>query len=215
MMSSRNWPISPPPKTKPRPKPWQTSRHLFATCHIVCQPLSLPSPKRRPPPVPPTPLLSHKAQAPPGRARRRPEHHPHRPPLRLRTLNTLYLSTTPSLARLSVTPRSTLGCTPTATRPVNTGEVHMTCPLSPPATSTLTTNPPPPTLKPPLAPAQAARARKMSASSPPPSKLRARSPLLLKRGLPPSQVPNVDFSPLASPLPLTQTLHPLQQPSLT
>jgi len=41
----------PPLRIKAPPKPWPTSGHLFATCHIVCPPLSLPSPKRRPPPI--------------------------------------------------------------------------------------------------------------------------------------------------------------------
>jgi len=215
MTSPRSWPTSPPLKAKAPPKPWPTSRHLFATCHIMCQPLSLPSPKFRPPPTQPTPPLSPKAPPPLGRASKGPKRQPHRPPLRLRTLNTSYHFTTPSLARLSATPRSTLGCSPTATRPANTGEVHMICPLSPPATSTLTIIPHLPMLKQPLAQARAVRTKRKSASNPPPSKLRVQSPLLIRRGLPPSQVPNVDSLPLASPPPLTQTLHPLQQPSQT
>jgi len=49
--SPRSWPSSPPLMTKAPPKPWLTSRHLFETCHIVCQPLSLPYPMHRPPPI--------------------------------------------------------------------------------------------------------------------------------------------------------------------
>jgi len=77
----------------------------------------------------------------------------------------------------------------------------MTCPLSPQATYTPTTTPPPPTLKQPLAPGQAAKTKRQLASSPPPNKLRVRSALLLKTGLPSSQVPNIDFLFLASPPP--------------
>ena len=181
----------------------------------MCWPLSLPAPKRWSPPIRPTPSLSPRDPAPLGREKKAPELHSHQPPPWLRTLNTSHYSTTPSLARPSGTPKSMPGWFPTATRPVSTGEAHMTWPLSPQATYTPTTTPPPPTLKQPLAPAQAARTKRKSARSPPANKLRVRSPLLLRRGLPPSQVPNVDSLLPASPPPLTQTLRPLQQPSPT
>ena len=57
--------------------------------------------------------------------------------------------------------------------------------------------------------------KRKQANLPPPNKLRAGLPPQLRRGLPPSQVPNADSLPHASPPPLTQTLHPLRQPSLT
>jgi len=145
--SPRSWPTSPPLKTKAPPKCWLTSRHLFATCQILCRPQSQSPRKRRPPPIRPTRLSPPQAPTPLGRVRKGPEHHTDQPPLWLRTLNTSYHSTTQSLARLSATPRSTLGCCRTAARLVNTGGVHMTCPPSPPATFTLRTTPPPPMLK--------------------------------------------------------------------
>ena len=126
MTSSHNWPSSPPLRTKTPFKLWLTSRYPFATCHIVCQPPSLPLPKRRPPPVWPIHLLSPQATPPPGNGRKRPKHPPHQPPPWLTILNTSYDSTTLSLARRSATPRSMLGCTHAATRPENTGEAHMT-----------------------------------------------------------------------------------------
>ena len=142
-------------------------------------------------------------------------HHPHLPQPRLMTQNTSYLSTIRDLASRSATPKNIPGSTPTATRPVNTGEVHMTCPRSPQATSTQTRNPPPPTRK--LLPGQAraARAKARSASPPPPDKLRVRWPLRLKRDPSPSQVPNDAFLLLASPPPLTQTPSLLPRPSQT
>jgi len=85
----------------------------------------------------------------------------------------------------------------------------MTSPPSPQATSTLTYTPPPPTRKLPLAQARAARAKAKLGSLLPPNLLQVRRPLLLKRGRPPFQVPNDALLPLASPLPLTQTLLPL------
>ena len=77
---------------------------------------------------------------------------------------------------------------------------------SPQATSTPTSTPPPPTRRLPLAQARAARARTKLGSLLPPNSLRVRRPLLLKRGLPPFQVPNVASLLLVSPLPLTRTL---------
>jgi len=77
------------------------------------------------------------------------------------------------------------------------------------ATSTLTYTPPPLKRKLPPAQARAARAKAKLGSLLPPNKSRARSPLLLKRGLPPFQVPNDASLPLASPRPLILTLSPL------
>jgi len=142
-------------------------------------------------------------------------YHPHLPQPRLMTENPSYLSMTRGLARLLATPKSMPGSTPTATRPVNTGGVRKTCPLSPLATSTQTTNPAPPTRK--LLPGQAraARAKAKVASPPLPNKLRVRWPLQLKRGHPLSQVPNDAFLLFLTPPPLIQTpsLLPLPFPT--
>ena len=113
------------------------------------------------------------------------------------------------VARHSVTPRSTPGSTHTYTKPGNTGGGHMTWPPSPQATSTLTSTPPPLTRWLPPAQARAARAKAKLGSLLPHNLLRVQRLLLLKRGRPPFQVPNDASLPLASPLPLTQTLSPL------
>jgi len=168
----------------------------------VCQPQSLLPLKRRPRRIRPTHLSSPQALAPLGRGRKRPEHHPHRPPLWLRTLNTSYDSITPSLARLSVTPRSMLGCTPTGTKPENTGEAHMTWPLSLQATYTLTTTPPPPTLKLSLVQARAARTRKKAGKQPSAQQVASAVAPPLKKG--PPSLPGIQrrfFAPRLSPAP--------------
>ena len=78
----------------------------------------------------------------------------------------------------------------------------MTWPPSPQATSTQTSTPPPLTRKLPPAQARTARARTKLGSLLPPNSLRVRRPLLLKRGLPPFQVPNdAFFAPRQSPSP--------------
>jgi len=212
-MASRNSATSPPLKIKIPPKSWPTSRSPFATSHIVCQPPSLPPPtKPRLLLLRPTPLLSPQALAPPGRGKRGHQHLPHQPQPRLRTLNTSYHSTIPSLARPSANPKSTLGCLPTAMRPENTREAHMTSPLSPPATYIQTTTRPPPMLSCLWLWLGWQGQVKSWQATLPPNMLRVRSPLPGIRGLPPSQVPNVAFLLLASSLPLTQRLQPLQQP---
>jgi len=81
----------------------------------------------------------------------------------------------------------------------------MTSPPLPLATSTQTITPSPHMLRLPLALDRAARTKGKLAKCPPPSRLRVRSPLLLKRGLPASQVLNVAFLLLVSPPPHTQT----------
>jgi len=63
MTSPLNWPTFPPLKMIVLPKRWLTCRHPSATCHIVCEPPSLPPPKRSPPPLRPTPRLSPQAPA--------------------------------------------------------------------------------------------------------------------------------------------------------
>ena len=133
-------------------------------------------------------------------------HHPHLPQLWLTTLNTSYHSTIRDLARRSVTQSSTPGSTHTHTKPGNSGEGHTTWPPSPQATSTLTSTRPPLTRKLVLAQALAARAKAKLGSLIPPNLLRVVRALLLKRGLPPFQVPNDTSLLLDSPLPLTQTL---------
>jgi len=128
------------------------------------------------------------------------------------TLNTSSLSTIQDLARRSVTRRSKPGSTHTHTKPGSSGREGTTLTPSAQATSTLTFTPPPPTRKLPLAQARAAKAKAKLGSLLSPNLLRVRRPLLLKRGLPPSQVPN-DASLLhASPLPRTQTLLPSPRP---
>jgi len=117
-----------------------------------------------------------------------------------------FYDTIRGLARRSATPRSTLGSTHTHTKPGNTGGGYMTWPPSPQATSTLTSTHSPHMRKLPLAQALVARAKAKLGSLIPRNLMRVRRPLLLKRGRPPSQVPNDASLLLASPLPLTQTL---------
>jgi len=167
-----------------------------------------PQKNHSPPPELPAPPL-------PGRAKKGPRHLPHLPQPRLTTPNTSYHSTIRGLARPSATPRSTPGSILTHTRPGNSGRGGTTLAPSPLATSTLTSTPPPPMRKLHLAQARAARAKAKLGSLFPPNLLRVRRPLLLKRGRPPSQVPNDAFLPLASPLPLILTLLPLLLLSLT
>jgi len=203
---------SPTPKNN---KPLQgspISKHPFATCHIVCQPQPLHRPPLRK--EHPNPL---QLPAPPPREKGRngPVRNPHLPQPRLTTLNTSYLSTIRDMERPSVTPRSMPSSIPTHTRPGNSGRGGTTSTPSPQATSTRMFTPPPRTRKLPPAQARAARAKAKLGSLLPPNKSRARSPLLLKRGLPPFQVPNDASLLLASPLHLTQTLSPLPLPSLT
>jgi len=192
------------------------SRHPYATCHIVCQPLS-PPPRHLPPPHKEDPSPPSQLPPPPlqGRVKKGPKYHPHPPQPRLTTLNTSYLSTIRGLARRSVTPRSTPSSILTHTRPGNSGRGGTTSTPSPQATSTLTSTPPPSMHKLPLAQARAARAKAKLGSLLPLNLLRVRRPLLLKRGRPPSQVPNDAFLLLASPLPLILTLLPLLPLSLT
>jgi len=176
----------PPPTNNKSPRGLPISKPPYVTSHIVYQPRSLP-PQHLPPPRRGHPYHSH-LPAPPHqkRAWSRPVQHPHLPQPRLTTLNTSYLSTTPGLASRSPTPKNMPGCSPTATRPVNTGEARITCPHSPLATSAQTTTSPSPTRKLHPGQARAARAKGKLVSLPPPKKLRVRWPLPLKRGHPPS-----------------------------
>jgi len=216
MTSPPNSRTSPTPKKNKPLRGSPISKHPYATCHIVCQPLSLP-PQHLPPPHKEDPSPPPQLPAPPLRERvkKGPKHLPHLPQPRLTTLNTSYHSTIRDLARRSVTPRSTPGSIPTHTKPGNSGRGGMTSTPSPQDTSTLTSTPPLPMRKLPLAQARAARAKAKLGSLLPPNLLRVRRPLLLKRGRPPSQVPNDAFSLLASPLPLILTLLPLLPLSLT
>jgi len=204
-LSSRT---SPTPKNNSPFRGSPISKHPYATCHIVCQPQPLPHlhcpPHKESPHHPQLP-----APPPRKRVKKGPGSHPHLPQPRLRTLNTSYHSTIRDLARRSVTPRSTQGSIPTRTKPGNSGREDTTLTPSPQATSTPTSTPPPPMRKLPLAQARAARAKAELGSLLPPSKSRVRWPLLLKRGLPPFQVPNDASLPLASPRPHTQTPSPL------
>jgi len=178
---------------------------------------SIPAPTTLAPPPPRRPQPPPQLPAPPlkGRVEKGPKHHSHLSQPRLTTLNTSYHSTIRGLARRSVTPRSTPGSILTHTKPGNSGRGGTTLTPSPQATSTLTSTPPPPMRKLPLAQARAARAKTKLGNLLPPNLLRVRRPLLLKRGRPPSQVPNDAFLLLASPLPLTLTLSPLLLLSLT
>jgi len=216
MTSPRNSQISPKHMTN-QPLPGSLiSKHSYVTCHIECQHRSLPPWLRPPPPHKGCPNLPQ-LPAPPSRGKEKkgPVHHPHPPQPRLKTLNTSYHSTIRGLARRSETPKSMPSCIPTPTRPVNSGRGGTTSTPSHQATCTLTLNSPPLTRKLPPAQVRAARAKAKLGSLPLPNKSRARSPLLLKRGRPPSQVPNEASLLLASPRPLTQTLSPLPLPSLT
>ena len=215
MTSPLNSRTSPPHKNKLPLRGSPISRHPYVTCHIVCQPLSRPQWLRPPPhqesPSPP------QLPAPPlqGKEKKGPVQHPHPPQPRLKTLNTSYHSTTRGLARHSKTPKSTPGFTPTHTRPANSGKEGTTSTPSHQATSTPTSIPPPVTRKLPPAQVRAARAKAKLGSLLPPNKSRVRSPLQLKRGLPPFQVPNYASLPHASPRHLTQTLSQLPQLFLT
>jgi len=215
MTSRLNSRTSPPPKN---PKPLRRSRiskYPYVTCHIVCQPRSLP-PWHRPPLHKGTP--NHlQLPAPPlqGREKKGPMYHPHLAHRWLTTLNTTYHSTIRGLARRSVTPRSTPGSTHTHTKLGNTGGGHIMWPPAPQATSTVTSAPPPLTRKLPPAEARAAIAKAKLRSLLPPNLLRVRQRLQLQRGRPPFQVPNDASLLLASPLPLTQKLSPLPLPFLT
>jgi len=191
---------------------------LQASIHDLsyCVSAPTPAPPALAPPPQRTPQPHPTAGPPPQRkAKKGPLHHPHLPQPRLTTLNTLYHSTIRDLARGSVTPRSTPSSILTHTKPGNSGREGTTLTPSPQATSTVTFTPPPLTRT--LLPAQAraARAKARLRSLLPPNLLPVRRPLLLKRGLPPFQVPNDASLPLASPLPLTQTLPPLPLPFLT
>jgi len=174
MTSPPNSQTSPTPKNNKPHRGSPISRHPYATCHIVCQPLSLP-PRHPPPSHKGNPSPPPQLPAPPfqGRVKKGPKHHPHLPQPRLTTLNTPYHSTIRGLARHSVTPRSTPGSFPTHTRPGNSGRGGTTSTPSPQATSTLTSTPPPPMRKLPLAQARAARAKAKLGSLLPPNLLRA------------------------------------------
>jgi len=212
MTSPPNSGTSPTPKNNKPPRGSPISRHPYVTCHIVCQPLSLP-PCHRPPPLREIPNpLQLPAPPPRGRGRKEAVHHSHllQPPLT--TLNTSYLSTIRGLARRSGIPKSTPGCIPTLTRPVSSGRRGTTSTPSHQATYTPTSTPPPLRRKLPPAQAREAGARAKLGSPLTPNKSRVRSPLLLKRGLPPSQVPNDASLLLTSPRPRTQTLSPLPLP---
>ena len=122
-LNSRTFP--PPKKNKPLRGSW-ISKPPYVTCHIECQPQSLP-PWHRPPshnghpnptqlPAPPHPTRPKKGRM----------HHPHLPQLGLTILNTSYHSTIRGLARRSVTPTSTLSSTHNHTKPGNSGGGHTT-----------------------------------------------------------------------------------------
>jgi len=215
MTSPLNSRTSPTPMNNKPLRGSPISKHPYMTCHNVCQLRSLP-PRHQPPPHKenPNPL---QLPAPPlrGREKKGPEHHPHFPQPQLTTLNSSYHSRIQGSARDSVTPRSTSGSTHIHTKPENTRGGHMTWPPLPQATSTLTLNPPPPMSKLPPVRARVARAKAKLGILLPPNLLQVRRPLLLKRGRPPSQVPNDASLLLASPLPLTQTLSPLPPLFLT
>jgi len=215
MTSPRNSLTSPPHKNKLPLRGSPISKHLYVTCHIVCQPRPLP-PWLRPPlhrgRPNPLKLPAHLLR---GKEKKGPVHHPHLPQPRLKILNTSYLSTIRDLAGRSATPRSTPSSTHTHTKPGSSGKEDTTLTPSPQATSTLTFTPPPLTRKLPPAQARAARAKAKLGSLLPPNKSRVRWPLLLKRGLPPYQVPIDASLLLARPLPLTWTLSLLLLPSLT
>jgi len=215
MTSPLNSRTSPPHKNKLPLRGSPISKHPYVTSHIVCQPRSLP-PWLRPPPhqeipnLPQLPALSLR-----GKEKKGPVHHPHLPQPRLKTLNTSYHSTIRGLARRSVTLKSKPGCTPTHTRPANSGREGTTSTPSHQATSTPTSTPPPPTRKLPPAQVRAARAKAKLGSLLPPNKSRVRSPLVLKRGLPLFQVPNDASLLLTSPRPRTRTLSQLPPLFLT
>jgi len=215
MTSPPNSQTSPTPKTNKPPRGSPIPKHPYLTCHIVCQPRSLP-PQLRLPPLRVCPTLPQLPAPPPrGRENRRPEHHPHLPQPRLMILNTSYHSTIGGLATRSATLRSTPSSIPTHTRPGSSGREGMTLTPSPQDTYTLTPTPPPPMRKLHPAQARAARAKTKLGSLLLPNKLRVRRSLLLKRGRPPFQVPNDASLLLASPPPLTQTLSPLLLPFQT
>jgi len=209
MTSPLNSRTSPTPKNNKPLRGLLISKDPYVTCHIMCQPRSMP-PQHRPPPHNEIPNL---LQLPPpplhGKGKKGPVHHPRLPQPRLKTLNTSYHSTIRGLARHSGTPRSTPGSIPTHTRPGNSGREATTLTPSPQATSIETPTPTPPKRKQPPAQPRAARAKAKLGSLLPPNKLRVRRPLLLKRGRPPFQVPNDASLLLASPLPLTRKLSPL------
>ena len=192
---------------------------LQASIRDLSHRVSAPTPAPLAPAPPPHKEIPNPLQLPApllqGKEKKAPVLHPHLPQPRLTTLNTSYLSTLRDLARRSGTPRSTPGSTHTHTKPGNSGKGGTTSTPSPQATSTPTSTPPPPKRKLPRAQARAARAKAKLGSLLPPNLLRVRRPLLLKRGLPPFQVPNDASLLLASPLPLTQTLSPLLLPFLT
>ena len=182
--------------------------------HRVSAPI--PSPLAPAPPPTKKPPTPSNCRPPPSRkGKERAVHHPHLPQPLLTTLNTSYHSTIRGLAKRSATPRSTPSSIQTHTKPGNSGREGTSLTPSPKATSTLTSTPPPPTRKLPLAQARAARAKAKPGNLHPPNLLRVGRPLLLKRGRPPSQVPNDASLLLASPLPLTQTPLPLLLPFLT
>jgi len=199
-MSPRNCPTLPPPTThtpaSPGRSPGINTRPVISGVSSRPCPRPRASPHTQGPPSPPLPPALHS----PGRGKKGPKHPHHTPPPQgLRTLNTSYRFTTPSLARPSGAPRRTPGCSPTPTKPESTTEARTTSRHLPSATSSQTIDPPTPTLRSPLALARAARLKTKSANSLHPNKLRVQLPLRLKRGRPPSQVPNDAFLPLASP----------------
>jgi len=174
MTSPHNSRTSPTPKNNKPLRGSPISKHPYVTCHIVCRP-QLPPPRHLPPhsrdyPNPP------QLPAPPPRrkGRKGPEHHPHLPQPRLKTLNTSYHSTIRGLARRLVTPRSTPSSIPTRTKPGSSGKEDTTLTPSPQATSTLTSTPPPPTRKLPPAQVREARAKAKLGSLLPPNKSRVR-----------------------------------------
>ena len=128
-------------------------------------------------PAPPAPA-SHTGHpnpnqrpAPPysGRVKKGPVYHALPPQPRLTTLNKSYHGTIQSLARRSVTLKSTPSCSPSPTKPQSSRRGGTTSTPSPPATSTLTMSSPPPKYKLPLAQAQVARARTRLGSLLPPN----------------------------------------------
>ena len=211
-LNSRTFPL--PKKSKPLPG-LPISKPPYVTCHIECQPRSLP-PLLLPPPQRGHPNHSHLPAPPhPRRAKKVPVLHPHLPQLQLTTVNTSYHPTIPGLARHSATPRSTPNSTQTPTKPAGSGRAGTTLTPSHQATCTLTSTPSPSMRKLPPAQVRVARAKAKLGSLLPPNLLQAQRSLLLKKGLPPSQVPNDDFLLLVSPRPLTQTHSQLPLPFLT
>jgi len=170
-MAPLNSAISPLLKTRIACKYSLTSRLPFVTSHIVCQPLSLHSPKLQPAGATDPPFV---AQGPGPRrtVKQRAQAPPTPTPTAGEDPQYLIPFSNTKLCKAFRDPENRLGCCPIPRRPENTGEAHTTLALSPRATYTQTTTPPPPMSKVPLAPDRAARTRRKQPSSPPSNKLR-------------------------------------------